>query len=119
MDTRERIFALLDKTDMEQQEFARRVGVSDDTASNWRRGRSASYNKMLPQIAMVLDTTVEYLSTGVLSNVSTAVTKADLQAAFWGGEKDLSQEDLDAMWDDVERFAGFLAEKKRQEKKND
>lgn len=44
--------------------------------------------------------------------------KADLQAAFWGGEKDLSQEDLDAMWDDVERFAQFLAEKKRQEKQN-
>lgn len=45
--------------------------------------------------------------------------KADLQAAFWGGEKDLSQEELDAMWNDVERFAAFLAEKKRQEKKND
>lgn len=46
-------------------------------------------------------------------------TKEDLQAAFWGGEKDLSQEELDAMWNDVERFAAFLAEKKRQEKKND
>lgn len=46
-------------------------------------------------------------------------TKENLQAAFWGGEKDLSQEDLDDMWNDVERFAAFLAEKKKQEKKDD
>ena len=34
-----------------------------------------------------------------------------LQAVFWGVEKELSQEDLDAMWTDVERVAQFLAEK--------
>ena len=32
------------------------------------------------------------------------------------GEKDLTQEDLDAMWDDVERFAAFVAQKRREEK---
>ena len=41
-----------------------------------------------------------------------------LMAAFWGGEKDLTNEDKDAMWADVERFAQFLAEKKKQEKQN-
>ena len=49
---------------------------------------------------------------------STPAPKETLQAAFWGGEKDLSQEDLDDMWNDVEHFAAFLAEKKRQEKKD-
>ena len=49
-----------------------------------------------------------------------AAEKAQLQAAFWGGDKDLTQEEKDAMWDDVERFAAFLAQKKKQEKqKND
>ena len=47
-----------------------------------------------------------------------AASKADMQAAFWGGDRDLSQEEMDAMWDDVERFAQFLAEKKRQERMN-
>lgn len=42
--------------------------------------------------------------------------KSTLQAAFWGGDKDLSQEDMDAMWKDVERFAAFLAEQKKKEK---
>ena len=64
MDTVDRIFALLDKMPIEQQEFAKRVGVSDDTASNWRRRKSASYSKYLSKIAAVLGTTVEYLLTG-------------------------------------------------------
>ena len=64
MDTVDRIFDLLDKMPIEQQEFAKRVGVSDDTASNWRRRKSASYAKYLSKIAEVLGTSVEYLLTG-------------------------------------------------------
>ena len=51
--------------------------------------------------------------------VPSTMDKAAIKAAFWGGEKDLSQEDLEDMWNDVERFAAFLAEKKRQEKGHD
>lgn len=64
MDTVDRIFALLDSTTMEQQEFAALVGVSDDTASNWRRRKSGSYSKKIAKIAEVLNTTPEYLLTG-------------------------------------------------------
>ena len=64
MDTVDRIFGLLDKMPIEQQEFAKLVGVSDDTASNWRRRKSASYSKYLSKIAEALGTTVEYLLTG-------------------------------------------------------
>lgn len=42
--------------------------------------------------------------------------KKELMAAFWGGEKDLSPEDMDEMWADVENFAAFVAQKKRMEK---
>lgn len=42
----------------------------------------------------------------------------EIKAAFWGGEKDLSKEDMDAMWNDVKRFADFIAQQKKQEKKN-
>ena len=47
---------------------------------------------------------------------SDTISEDDLKAAFWGGDKDLSQEDLDAMWSDVKRFAAFIAQQKRQEK---
>lgn len=64
VDTVDRIFEILDSLPMEQQEFARLVGVSDDTASDWRRRRSASYTKRLAKIAEVLGTSAEYLLTG-------------------------------------------------------
>lgn len=64
MDTRERIFNLLDKAPMEQKEFAAKIGITDKTASNWRTGRSESFKKYLPEIAEALGTTTEYLLTG-------------------------------------------------------
>lgn len=124
MDAVDRIFGLLDKMPIEQQEFAKLVGVSDDTASNWRRRRSASYTKRLTKIAEALGTSVEYLLTGEEKKPATSpngegeLNRDAIMAAFWGGEKDLSPEDLEDMWNDVERFAAFLAEKKRQEKKD-
>lgn len=64
VDTVDRIFEILDRLPMEQREFAKLVGVSDDTASDWRRRKSASYSKYLSKIAEALGTTVEYLLTG-------------------------------------------------------
>ena len=50
---------------------------------------------------------------------SAPASDQQLKAAFWGGDKDLSQEDLDAMWADVKNFAAFVAEKKKREKQQD
>ena len=121
MDSADRIFFLLDQMkNLDQRQFGYLIGVSPDTVSNWRCHRSKSYTKYLPQIADVLNTTIEYIVSGDRSSpVVAPASREELQAAFWGGEKDLSQEDLDDMWNDVERFAAFLAEKKRQEKKDD
>lgn len=57
MDTRARIFELLDKKKIEQKAFASAVGVSPSIVSNWRKGKSNSYNDCLVQIAKVLGTT--------------------------------------------------------------
>lgn len=40
---------------------------------------------------------------------------SSIKAALWGGDKDLSQEDIDALWDDVRAYAEF---KTQQRKKN-
>lgn len=64
MDTKSRIFELLDEQGLDQKSFAAKVGVSEDTVSNWRRGVSKSYSRYLVQIAQVLGTTSEYLLTG-------------------------------------------------------
>ena len=127
LDAVDRIFELLDETDMEQQAFAAAVGVSDDTASNWRRRKSASYAKYLTQIADVLDTTTEYLLTGegpkkrgarpVVSDSDT-VSEASLKAAFFEGGEDLTQEEMDELWEDAKDYIQYKLDQRRR-KKND
>lgn len=57
MDTRDRIFDLLDRQKMEQKAFAAAIGVKESAVTDWRRGKSNSYNRYLVQIAQVLGTT--------------------------------------------------------------
>ena len=64
MDIVDRLFELIDERYQEQRDFAEEIGVSASIVSEWRRRKSASFHKRLPQIAEVLGTTVEYLVTG-------------------------------------------------------
>lgn len=64
MDTVDRIFQLVDNKYREQREFAAELGLPASRISEWRRRKSESYMKRLPQIAEILNTTVEYLLTG-------------------------------------------------------
>ena len=72
MQPAERIFELVDAKFDEQQEFAAAVGVSADTASNWRRGISKSYSKYIDKIAAILGTSVDYLLTGTVPEMAGA-----------------------------------------------
>ena len=64
MDTVDRIFDIVDSKYKEQQDFAIQLGVTPSIVSEWRRRKSASYQRRLPQIAEALGTTTEYLLTG-------------------------------------------------------
>ena len=48
---RERILSLIDSEFDSDAAFERAHGLSEKTVNNWRRGRSASYMKMLPRLA--------------------------------------------------------------------
>lgn len=123
----DRMFKLVDTKFKEQKDFAAAIGVDASHISRWRNRKSSSYVKRLEKISQVLGTTPQYLLSGGTSEEDTAskesradaVSEDDLKAAFWGGDKDLSPEDLDAMWGDVKRFAAFIAQQKRQEKQQD
>ena len=64
MDTVNRIFDLLKQQKMDQKKFAERIGVRPQAITEWKKGVTSSYTKRLPQIAEVLNTTVEYLVNG-------------------------------------------------------
>ena len=64
MDTVERLFDLLSKSGLSQQEFANQIGVKKNAVTRWKTRELQSYTKYLPQIAVALGTTTEYLLTG-------------------------------------------------------
>lgn len=48
---RERILSLIDSEFESDAAFERAVGIPDKTVNNWRRGRSASFMRMLPTLS--------------------------------------------------------------------
>ena len=48
---RQRILSLIDTEFESDAAFERALGLRDKTVNNWRRGRSASYMKMLPTLS--------------------------------------------------------------------
>ena len=71
--TAERIFEVADEIFTEQKDFAVALGVSASLVSQWRKGITKSFVKYLPQIAEVLNTTVQWLITGEGEKDRTAV----------------------------------------------
>ena len=78
MNTRDRIFDLLDASGMAQQDFAQMIGVSKHIVSKWRTTDLESYKKHIPQIAEALNTTTEYLLTGNGPKVKTPVAVSEM-----------------------------------------
>lgn len=104
-----------------QQAFADAFGVAQSTVGGWEAGKREPNYATTLKLANFFHVSVDYLlgqtdQKNIASNqmptpaTGPSSSRENLQAAFWGGEKDLSQEDLDDMWNDVERFAAFLAE---------
>ncbi len=122
METSNRIFELADKKYPEQRDFAAEIGVAPSVVSAWRNKKSESYMKRLPQIAEILNTTVEYLLTGEKKEPAPTPKNGDeldrdtIMAAFIGGDMDMSPEEREALWDDVYEYARFKAEQWRKRK---
>ncbi len=77
MDTVDRLFDLLNKSGLSQQDFASQIGVKKNAVSRWKTRELQSYTKYLPQIAEALDTTTEYLLTGNGPKQKRAVSESD------------------------------------------
>lgn len=92
----ERIFALIDAVYGSDAAFERAANLPPKTVNNWRRGRSASYMKLLPEIAMLFG-----VATGeLLGNPSSPEESARLTS---------EEEEILAMF----RAAGNLSDKER------
>lgn len=64
-EVRDRIFDLLKSAPMSQKDFAKEIGVSPQTITDWKKGKSRSYLQKLPRIAYVLYSTMHWVSDGI------------------------------------------------------
>lgn len=95
------------------------IGLNKSAVTSWKKGANPT-NSNLVKISHYFGVSIDELL-GKKNTVSDSdtISEDDIKAAFWGGDKDLSPEDLDAMWGDVKRFADFIAQQKKREKQQD
>lgn len=61
MSTLNKILYMLKIRGMTDRELSHKIGVSPSTISDWKSGKTSSYNKHIKAIAEALDVSVEYL----------------------------------------------------------
>lgn len=79
MDIVDRIFELVDQRFVEQKDFAAALGIDVNLPSRWRNRKSKSYQKHIEKIAVVLDTSVEYLLTGASAPAPAGLSEEDAE----------------------------------------
>ncbi|MCI9588784.1 MAG: helix-turn-helix transcriptional regulator [Oscillospiraceae bacterium] len=122
-----RLKAIRTEKGISQKELAAQLFVSAQAVSKWEREEASPNPEAIVKMAEIFGiTTDELLGSVTFSGAATGRTIEDIEtaslsddsikAAFWGGDQDLTPEELDAMWQDVKNFAAFVAEQKRREK---
>lgn len=64
MEPVERILSLIKKQGMTQKTFAAHLGIRPQAITEWKQGITRSYKDRLPEIAQLLQTSVDYILTG-------------------------------------------------------
>ena len=77
--TAERIISLIDSEFDSDASFEREMGLKPKTVNNWRRGRSASYMKMLPKLAEIFEVSVTELLDVPLSNSGQDLSEDEIE----------------------------------------
>lgn len=116
LDLATRIRTLREEANLTQLQFAHILNISNSALSQYESGGRVPSDDVKAKIADYFGVSLDYLYGRTNAKSASSTTESDLKAAFWGGDKDLTPEDMDAMWADVENFAAFVAEKKKREK---
>ena len=104
-------------------EMCKQSGASRGSLTDLKMGRSAGLSlETLEKLMKYFDVSLpELMGTETekapTENGERKVTDEDIKAAFWGGENDLSQEDIDALWEDARAYIEFKTSQKRGKKR--
>jgi transcriptional regulator with XRE-family HTH domain len=112
METVNIIMGLLKSSGVSQKKFAGDLGLSEHRVSEWKRGKSSSYNSYLPQIAEYFNVTTDYLLGKEPPTDTIVVSDKQLKFALFG-DVDIDDEVLE----DVKAIAKLHAERKAKRTK--
>ncbi|MBO7304941.1 MAG: hypothetical protein J6V09_06935, partial [Clostridia bacterium] len=75
---RERVLSLIDSEYESDAAFERAFGLAEKTVNNWRRGRSSSFMKMLPELSEAFRVNVGELLDMPLRNDTSELSEEEL-----------------------------------------
>ena len=115
----ERINALCGKRGTTYSAVCRELGLIPSTIGNLKNSesRTLSYDTAL-MLAEYFGVTVGYILKGDISAVTSGgeISEDDIKAAFWGGEKDLTPEDIEALWQEAKDYIEYATQRKKKKK---
>lgn len=102
------------KGGLSQAELAAQLGVSQSAIANWEGGVREPNHETTRRIADFFGVTVDHLMGR--GGDSQGGGEEELKAAFWGGEADLTPQEMDELWQDVREYAAYKAEQCRRKR---
>ena len=103
------IVDLMQKKGMGNRDLAEKLGLTAQAVTDWKAGRSKSYNKYLPQIADILDVSIDYLLDKKNKPTENDGLNEDI-ATIAKLTEDFTDEELQALLD----YAEFLISKRKK-----
>ena len=106
-----RLAKLRKKSGLSQQQFAKMIGVAQNTLSYWEQGTYDVDTESLQKIADYFGVSVDYILCRDSTSVTQKVSDEDIMFALFEGDKDITPE----MYEEVKQFAKFVKERKKHE----
>ncbi len=103
MDTIDKIFQILKEKKLTQKDFAKHLGVSISTISEWKSKRNDGWKSKIEDISKFLNVDVSY----IYGEQRTDITDEDIKFALFGGEEGVSDE----AYEEVKEFVKFVKQK--------
>lgn len=108
---------------MSQEKLGLLVGVGRSTVAMWECGKSEPDNATLLRLSEIFNVSTDFIlgrtdsgETPGLENEQ-AITEDDLKVAYFrGADPTLTQEDMDALWEDAKNFRDFIVERRKKER---
>lgn len=90
-----------------QQALADALEVAQSTVANWERGRREPNYTTTVRLAQLLEVSTDYLLGLTDQPQGGAVSERQLRAALFGPAPGLTEEELEALWEDVREYAHY------------